>query len=262
MFTQEKIQFYLGQATDWLIRFMPNLISAIMILVVGWWIIGKVDNSIKKTMRKRNFEVSLSTFLRTLFTLGSKTILVIMVAGQVGFQTTSLAAIIGAVGLAVGLALQGSLANLAGGVLILLFKPYKVGDIISANGFTGKVKEIQIFNTVLLLEDNKTAILPNGSISNGAIINHTKQPFLVSELSFTLPIMIDQTEALGELAALLQQDNRVMDNPGVKFSIKQLAGDKVHYVASMHCKPTQMEDVIEDARGQLLSFYKTKAYSI
>lgn len=131
-----------------------------------------------------------------------------------------------------------------------------------ANGFTGKVKEIQIFNTVLLLEDNKTAILPNGSISNGAIINHTKQPFLVSELSFTLPIMIDQTEALAELAALLQQDNRVMDNPGVKFSIKQLAGDKVHYVASMHCKPTQMEDVIEDARGQLLSFYKTKAYSI
>ncbi|MFM7768996.1 MAG: mechanosensitive ion channel family protein, partial [Bacteroidota bacterium] len=137
-----------------------------------------------------------------------------------------------------------------------------VGDIITANGFTGKVKEIQIFNTVLLLEDNKTAILPNGSVSNGAIINHTKQPFLVCELSFTLPMMIDQTAALEELTSLLQQDDRVMDNPGVKFSIRQLAGDKVHYIACMHCKPTQLDDVMEDARAKLLRFYKTKDYSI
>lgn len=256
MFTQEKIYFYLNQATDWLIRFLPNLLSAILILIVGWWIIGKIDNSIKRAMRKKNFEVSLSTFLRTLFTLGSKTILVIMVAGQVGFETTSLAAIIGAVGLAVGLALQGSLANLAGGVLILLFKPYKVSDVITANGFTGKVKEIQIFNTVLLLDDNKTAILPNGSVSNGAIINHTKQPHLVAELKFVLPLESDQDQELNALASHLQEDKRIMQSEDIKFAISQLAGDKIHYTAFLKCKPTELDEVVETAQANLVRYYK------
>lgn len=256
MFTQEKIHFYLNQATDWLIRFMPNLISAILIMVIGWWIIGKVDYSIKKAMKKRNFEVSLSTFLRTLFTLGSKTILVIMVAGQVGFQTTSLAAIIGAVGLAIGLALQGSLGNLAGGVLILLFKPYKVGDIISANGFTGKVKEIQIFNTVLLLKDNKTAILPNGSVSNGAIINHTKQPHLVAELTFVLPLGSDQDKEIELLSQYLQEDNRIIQSDNIKFAITQLTGNQIHYTAYLKCKPTDLEAVVETAQGNLVRYFK------
>ena len=185
MISKEKFQFYVGQAIDWLIHFLPNFITAILILAVGWWIIGKVDTSIKKAMAKKHLEVSLSTFLRTLFALGSKTILVIMVAGQIGFQTTSLAAMIGAVGLAIGLALQGSLANLAGGVLILLFKPYKVGDAITVNGYSGNVKEIQIFNTVLILENNTTAFLPNGSVSNGPIINHSKQPFQFFQIHFS-----------------------------------------------------------------------------
>lgn len=261
MFSQEKIQFYLDQATDWLIRFMPNFVSAVLFLLIGWWLIGKLDMSIKKAMNKRNFEVSLTTFLRTLFTLGSKTILVIMVAGQIGFQTTSLAAIIGAVGLAVGLALQGSLANLAGGVLILLFKPYKVGDVITANGFTGRVKEIQIFNTVLLLGDNKTAILPNGSVSNGAIINHTKQPHLVAELKFVLPIEADHDQEINTLAAFLQEDKRIIHSDEIRFSIAQLSGDKIHYTAYLKCRPNDIDEVMNMAQTNLVRYYK-KAIAI
>jgi small conductance mechanosensitive channel len=262
MIGKEKFQFYVGQAIDWLIHFLPNFISAILIFVVGWWIIGKVDTSIKKAMAKKNYEVSLSSFLRTLFSLGSKTILVIMVAGQVGFQTTSLAAMIGAVGLAIGLALQGSLANLAGGVLILLFKPYKVGDDITVNGYSGKVKEIQIFNTVLVLEDNTAAFLPNGSISNGPIVNHSKQSFLIGKIKFVLPLESDHESALAEIKNLFQQDNRIFKNPDIKISIQRFTTMQVHYCAYLKCSPTDLDEVIEEAKIQLLKFYQMNGYSL
>lgn len=262
MFNQAKIQFYINQATDWVIRFLPNFISAILFLMIGWWIIGKVDKSIKREMNRRNFEVSLTTFLRTLFSLGSKTILVIMVAGQVGFQTTSLAAIIGAVGLAVGLALQGSLANLAGGVLILLFKPYKVGDVISVNGFTGKVKEIQIFNTIILLEDNKTAILPNGSVSNGPIINHSKQSYLFIELPFELPLEDDQEMALDALRQCLSEDSRILKNPEIKIIPKQISGSHIQYMAYVCCKPVDYNNVLEASQHYLINFLRNKVLKV
>lgn len=255
MIDHSKLHFYFEQATDWLIRFLPNFISAILILFIGWWVIGKVDASIKKAMTKKNFEVSLTTFLRTLFSLGSKTILVIMVAGQIGFQTTSLAAIIGAVGLAVGLALQGSLANLAGGVLILLFKPYKVGDSIMVNGYSGDVKEIQIFNTILVLEDNTTAILPNGAVSNGPIINHSKQPFRIGQLKFVLPMEADHGAALESLKHLLKQDARILQYPEISINIEEVNAVQVRYCAHLRCKPSDLDEVMEQAKGKLLAMY-------
>lgn len=256
MISSEKIQFYVSQATDWIIRFLPNFLSALLILVIGWWIIGKIDKSIKVAMEKKHFEVSLTTFLRTLFSLGSKTVLVIMVAGQIGFQTTSLAAMIGAVGLAVGLALQGSLANLAGGVLILLFKPYKVGDIINTGDYTGRVKEIQIFNTILVLGDNKTVILPNGSVSNSAIVNHNKQSHLVYELKFTLPADVNHENELPILAEYLNRDKQVLEETEIKFTITQMAAGKVHYTALLSCKPENYDIVRCIAHAHLFDFYK------
>lgn len=247
---------YLGEATDWLIRVIPTFIGAIVVFVIGWWAISKIDKSIKFAMNKRNFEPSLTSFLRTLFSIGAKTVLLIMIAGQIGFQTTSLAAIIGAVGLAVGLALQGSLANLAGGVLILLFKPYKVGDRITVNDFSGEVKEIQIFNTVLLLNDNKTAILPNGSVSNGAIINHTKQSFLLTEISFHLPLQVNQEEALKKVEKYILNDKKILTDFGIQYDIHEITSDKVHYRAALKCKPVDIEEVRRNARFNLLSYYK------
>ena len=260
MLSSEKIHFYLNQALDWVMHFLPNFITAVLIMFIGWWLIGKIDKSIKVAMEKKNFEVSLTTFLRTLFSLGSKTILVIMVAGQIGFQTTSLAAMVGAVGLAVGLALQGSLANLAGGVLILLFKPYKVGDIINTGDYTGRVKEIQIFNTILLLGDNKTVILPNGSVSNSAIVNQNKQSHLVYKLKFTIPADIDHTIALPILENYLMQDENILRNSGIRFTISQLNDEKVHYTASLLCKPENYESVKEIAHAHLFDFYKKTGY--
>lgn len=168
------VQEYSEKLIDWAKVFVPNLILAIITLLIGLWVIRKIAYLAVKGMEKRNVEVSLRTFLKSLIGIGLKIILFIMVAGMLGFQTTSFVAILGAAGLAVGLALQGSLGNFAGGVLILVFKPYKVGDTIEAMNQKGEVKEIQIFNTILVTPDHRTIILPNGAVSNGFIINHSK----------------------------------------------------------------------------------------
>lgn len=167
-------QEYSTKLIDWAKVFVPNLILAIITLLIGLWLIRKIAYLAVKGMERRNIEVSLRTFLKSLIGIGLKIILFITVAGMLGFQTTSFVAILGAAGLAVGLALQGSLGNFAGGVLILVFKPYKVGDTIEAMNQKGEVKEIQIFNTILVTPDHRTIILPNGAVSNGFIINHTK----------------------------------------------------------------------------------------
>lgn len=164
--------------TDHLIRLIaehtPNVISAVLVLVIGLWLIKRVANIANRTMEKRDLEVSLRTFLKSLISIGLKVVLIVTVAGMIGVGTASFVTILGAAGLAVGLALQGSLSNFAGGVLLLIFKPYKVGDLIEVQGHGGEVKEIQIFNTILLTSDHKTIILPNGSVSNGVIVNNSR----------------------------------------------------------------------------------------
>ncbi len=171
-----------------IIEYTPRVIGALIVLVVGMWFIKRLSKIASRTMEKRELEISLRTFLRSLISIGLKVILIVTVAGMVGIGTTSFVTILGAAGLAVGLALQGSLSNFAGGVLILIFKPYKVGDTIETLGQTGSVKEIQIFNTVLLTSDLKTIILPNGSVSNGTIVNHTKQGVLRNDIHVTIAL--------------------------------------------------------------------------
>ena len=172
---------------DKLISYIPGLIKATLTLIVGFWIIKRVDKVLLRYFSRKNYDVSLESFIRSLVNILLKIIVLITVAGMVGLPTTSLVAVFGAAGLAVGLALQGSLSNFAGGVLILFFKPFKVGDIITSQGETGVVKEIQIFNTLMLTGENKTVILPNGAVSNGTIINVSKH----GSLRVDMKIVID-----------------------------------------------------------------------
>ena len=151
---------YLQQANDMAIEYLPKLGLAIVTLIIGLWIINAFIRFLKKTMTKRDVDPSLIPFTASLANVILKAMLLISVASMVGIQTTSFVAILGAAGLAVGLALQGSLANFAGGVLVLLFKPFKVGDVIEAQGFLGSVTGIQIFNTILHTPDNKKIIIP------------------------------------------------------------------------------------------------------
>ena len=165
------------QSQTWLpliMEYGSRLLLALLTLAIGWWIINKLSARLGKLVGLRA-DAALQGFISTLANIVLKVLLMVSVASMIGIETTSFVAAIGAAGLAIGLALQGSLANFAGGVLILLFRPFKVGDFIEAQGVSGTVDHIQIFHTVLRTGDNKTVIVPNGSLSNGIITNYSKQ---------------------------------------------------------------------------------------
>ncbi|MBW6479352.1 MAG: mechanosensitive ion channel [Bacteroidales bacterium] len=170
----------IAQLTDILkelvVTYGLRLIGAIFTLIAGLWIIRILVRAFVRLMEKREVSVSLRSFLKTTVRVLLKVLLVISIATMVGVPMTSFVAILGAAGLAVGLALSGTLQNFAGGVIILLIKPFKVGDFIEAQGYTGTVKEIQIFHTFMLTVDNKTIIIPNGPLSSGSLINFAREP--------------------------------------------------------------------------------------
>ena len=162
----------------------PKLITALLVLWIGWKLIGIAIKVLDKALEKSQTEITLRNFLGSLIGSIFKVMLVISVASMAGIQTTSFIAVLGAAGLAVGLALQGSLSNFAGGVLILLFKPFKAGDFIEAQGITGVVKDIQIFTTRMVTGDNKMIFIPNGPLANGNIINYSAQAHRRVDLVF------------------------------------------------------------------------------
>jgi len=155
------------------IAYAIKLLIATILLLIGFWFINRLLRVAEKTLHVKNFDITFKKFIRNLLNFGLKTVLIISILNFAGFRTTSVIALLGAAGLAVGLALQGTLTNFAGGVLLLLFKPFKVGDIIEAQGKKGVVTEVQIFTTIVTTEDNRIVFIPNSMLSNGIIENHT-----------------------------------------------------------------------------------------
>jgi len=181
------LQHFINHAKGLLAEYVPKLAAALAVLFIGLWLANRIKGLITRSMRRRDMDPGLQSFIPGLIVAALKVLLFVTVAGMVGIQTTSFIAVLGAAGLAIGMALQGSLANFAGGVLILIFKPFRVGDIINAQGQSGTVKEIQIFHTVVVSGDNKTIIVPNGVLSNGIIINNT----VLGTERFDLSVIID-----------------------------------------------------------------------
>lgn len=210
-----------------IIEYAPKVIGALLVLVIGLWLIKRLSKIAVKAMEKKDLDVSLRTFLKSLISIGLKVVLIVTVAGMVGIGTTSFVTILGAAGLAVGLALQGSLSNFAGGVLLLIFKPYRVGDYIEAQGQSGTVKEIQIFNTILLTADLKTIILPNGAVSNGTIINFTKNGILRGDVQVAVSANndIDQVKKLLIDAMLLHP--HILKTPAPEIAAIKIADNAV-----------------------------------
>lgn len=171
----ENYQTYIDEAIDWTMSLAPSILSAIITFVVGLWVIKFINRLTRRFFARKEYDETLESFLQSFISITLKALLFVVVVTQLGVKTSSLVAIVGAAGLAIGLALQGSLANFAGGVLILIFKPFKVGDFISAQGIDGTVKEITIFNTKLSTFGNQIAILPNGQLSNGNIVNYNME---------------------------------------------------------------------------------------
>jgi len=175
-------------------------------------------------MTKKGFDPSLQSFLASMIAISLKILLLISVAGMMGIETTSFIAVIGALGLAVGLALQGSLSNFAGGVLILLFKPFKVGDLIESNGHTGFVQEIQLFNTIILTPENKTAIIANAMVSNGIIVNQSRHGNLRVDLTAAVAADNDMDKVRSVIMEVLNSDEKILKDPAPGVYVSKLGG--------------------------------------
>ena len=218
----------LDQMKEFLLVKAPHYFVALAILVVGWILINIFVSVFKSTLSKRKVDPTLVPFISSLLNAILKVALVISVAAKVGIQTTSFVAILGAAGLAVGLALQGSLSNFAGGVLILLLKPFKVGNFIEACGHSGTINEIQIFHTIMLTTDNKTIILPNGSLANGPIVNFSTQPTRRMDIVFGISYGDDFNKAKELIKGLLDNDQRVLNTPEYFVRVVELADNSVN----------------------------------
>ena len=219
----------LEKMTNMAIEYGPKLIGAILVLIIGSWIIKMIMKSFMKILNKRKIDDSLKPFLGSLFGMLLRVMLVISVLGMVGIQMTSFIAILGAVGLAIGMALSGTLQNFAGGVMILLFKPFKVGDFIDAQGHTGTVKEIQIFNTILTTPDNKTIIIPNGGLSTSSMTNYSTEPLRRVDWTFGVGYGDSIDQAKKVLKKLADSDNRILKEPEAFIGVSELADSSVNF---------------------------------
>ncbi|ARV13312.1 mechanosensitive ion channel protein [Gilvibacter sp. SZ-19] len=212
-----------------------KVIGAIVIWIVGSWIIKRVLKLVRKAMSKSNYEESLQRFLANLLGWVLKLLLILAILANLGIETTSFAAVLAAAGLAVGMALQGSLGNFAGGVMILIFKPFKIGDVIEAQGELGTVKEIDIFTTKVLKPTNRLAIIPNGALSNGNIINYTAEGTL--QIRHTIGVSYDsdikQTKDL--LLKVMQETDLVLKDPAPSVTLGALADSSVNFNAWCWC---------------------------
>lgn len=201
---------------------------ACVIFYVGRWIIRRITSFMSKVFVRRDVEASLASFLLSLVNISTTFILIIIVISFLGIDTTSFIAIFASAGLAVGMALSGTLQNFAGGVLVLLLKPYRVGDFIEAQGQTGTVKAITLFSTVLATPDNKNIILPNGGMSTGIINNYSKENVRRVDWTFGIAYGDDYDKAKATIASLLEADDRVMEDPAYFIALSALADSSVN----------------------------------
>ncbi|HSB93524.1 MAG TPA: mechanosensitive ion channel domain-containing protein [Flavitalea sp.] len=219
----EKVNYFSDRFLDWLTVFGPKVLGAFLVIIIGLYLIKVVARLVSKGLHRSGIDQSLHSFLASLVSGALKILLLISVAGMLGIQTTSFVAVIGALGLAVGLALQGSLANFAGGVLLLIFKPFKVGDLIESGGQTGHVQEIQIFNTILLTPENKTVILANGGVSNSTIINYSRHGNLRVDITMAVAPDNDIEKVRSVALQAMQANKFILKEPAPSVNVIKVA---------------------------------------
>lgn len=236
-FSEDISQIDYAKYTELAIEFAVRLSIGLLILAIGLWVIKKLVKVSDTLMEKAELETSLLRFLSHLITWTLKILLFISVLNQIGVATTSFMAMLGAAGLAIGLALQGSFSNFAGGILILLFKPFKVGDFIEAQGEKGDVKEIQIFVTKIVTPKNRVAIIPNGILSNGTIKNYTDEGKLRVDIAIGISYDSNIKEARNILLDVLKKHPLTLTDPAPSVSVTDLGDSSVNLGVRPWTKP-------------------------
>lgn len=232
--------------TDWSIEIGKSILGAILIYIVGRFIIKQINRLVSKILEKRNFEISVQTFLKSLLSLLLNLILAFAIIAKLGVETTSFAAILASAGVAIGMALSGNLSNFAGGLIILVFKPFKVGDYIDGQNASGTVKEIQIFHTILSTVDNKIIYVPNGSLSSNAIVNYSKQETRRAEWVFGVEYGEDYERVKAVLERIIAADERILQTPAPFIGLGSLSASSVDVKVRVWTKSSDYWDVVFD----------------
>ena len=230
--------------TDWSIEIGKSILGAILIYIIGRFIIKQINRLVSKILEKRKLEISVQTFLKSLLSLLLNLILAFAIIAKLGVETTSFAAILASAGVAIGMALSGNLSNFAGGLIILVFKPFKVGDYIDGQNASGTVKEIQIFHTILSTVDNKIIYVPNGSLSSNAIVNYSKQETRRAEWVFGVEYGEDFERVKAVLERIIAADERILQTPAPFIGLGSLSASSVDVKVRVWTKSSDYWDVV------------------
>ena len=240
------VEQLLSKLLDWGIEVGKDLLGAIIIYIVGRFIIKQVGRLLARILEKRKLEISVQTFLRSLVSILLNLILAFAIVSRLGVETTSFAALLASVGVAIGMALSGNLSNFAGGLIILVFKPFKVGDYIEGQNANGTVREIQIFHTILTTVDNKVIYVPNGALSSNAITNYNKQETRRAEWVFGVEYGEDFEKVKAVLQRIIDADPRILKDPAPMIALGALSASSVDIKVRAWAKTADYWDVYFD----------------
>lgn len=240
------VEQLLSKLLDWGIEVGKDLLGAIIIYIVGRFIIKQVGRLLARILEKRKLEISVQTFLRSLVSILLNLILAFAIVSRLGVETTSFAALLASAGVAIGMALSGNLSNFAGGLIILVFKPFKVGDYIEGQNANGTVREIQIFHTILTTVDNKVIYVPNGALSSNAITNYSKQETRRAEWVFGVEYGEDFEKVKAVLQRIIDADPRILKDPAPMIALGALSASSVDIKVRAWAKTADYWDVYFD----------------
>ena len=252
----------LNRATEMAVTYGPKIIAAIAVWIIGGWVIKGLGKGITKLMDKSGTDPTLKPFIKGIAEILLKVMLIITALGMLGIEMTSFIAILGAAGLAVGMALSGTLQNFAGGVMILIFKPFKVGDVIDAQGHIGSVNEIQIFNTILKTPDNKTIIIPNGGLSTSSMTNYSTEEKRRCDWTVGVGYGDDLDKVRQTIKKLCDDDARILKDPEVFIAVAELADSSVNFTVRAWVKAEDYWGVFFDMNENIYKTFNKEGINI
>ena len=239
----DKLQAMLQQLLDWGVNAGTRIVGALLIFVIGRIVISCINKIVAKVLKKRNVDRSVTGFVKSLVNVTLTILLLVAVVSKLGVETTSFAALIASAGVAVGLALSGNLQNFAGGVLILLLRPFKVGDYVEAQGVQGSVKDIQIFHTIITTVDNKIIFVPNGALSSGVITNYSKEDLRRVDLEVGVEYGENYDKVEATVKQIIAADKRILTEPAPFVALSSLGASSVNVVMRVWVKSADYWDI-------------------
>lgn len=251
----DKLNSFVNSFIINILEYSPKIISAFFTLLVGLWLVKMVKKIISKILAKRNVEITVANFLIDIITWGLRILLFVTFISKLGIETTSFVAVLGAAGLAIGLSLQNSLSNITGRILIVFFKPFRIGDIIQTQNVTGTVTDISIFSTRLKTGNNQTVFIPNGPLSNGTIINYSVEDERRAELKIGISYNSNIQKAKEIALQVMKENPLILDTPETTIIVSELADSSINLIMRPWSKTSDFTNMSSDTLQQIKIAY-------